>query len=123
LNAAKAKLLIADAYAKKGEIDLALEAYQSAYGLDHGDPTTLIRAARACLDAGRLTSAKAFALRATKDFPNHAPAWVVLGDALVIDKDVPAARNAYESAKKQRDADVPGIDAKLARLRDARPQS
>jgi tetratricopeptide (TPR) repeat protein len=122
-NEAKAKLLIADAYAKKGEIDLALEAYQSAHGLDHGDAAPLVNAARACLEAGRPTSAKAFALKATKDFPNYAPAWVLYGDALVVDKDVPGARTAYETAKKQRDADVPAIDAKLAKLRDARPQS
>lgn len=122
-NEAKAKLLIADAYAKKGEIDLALEAYQAAHGLDHLDATPLVNAARACIDAARPTSAKAFAQRATKDFPNHAAAWVVLGDALVIDKDVPAARSAYETAKKHRGADVSSIDEKLARLRDARPQS
>lgn len=122
-NEAKGKLLIADAYAKKGEIDLALEAYQSAAGLDHGDATPLVNAGRACLDAGRPTSAKAYGLKATKEFPNHAAGWVLLGDALVIDKDVPSARNAYETAKKQRNADVAGIDAKLARLRDAKPQS
>jgi tetratricopeptide (TPR) repeat protein len=122
-NEAKGKLLIADAYAKKGEIDLALEAYQSAAGLDHADATPLVNAGRACLDAGRGTSAKAYGLKATKEFPNHAPAWVLLGDALVIDKDVPSARNAYETAKKQRGADVGGIDAKLTRLRDAKPQS
>lgn len=122
-NEAKGKLLIADAYAKKGEIDLALEAYQSAAGLDHVDATPLVNAGRACLDAGRPTSAKAFGLKATKEFPNHAPAWVLLGDALVLDKDVPSARGAYETAKKQRNADTAGIDAKLARLRDAKPQS
>jgi cytochrome c-type biogenesis protein CcmH/NrfG len=122
-NVAKGKHLIADAYAKKGVIDLALEAYQSAAGLDHGDATPLIHAGRACLDAGRPTSAKAYGLKATKEFPNHAGAWVLLGDALVLDKDVPSARNAYDTAKKQRNADVSAIDAKLARLRDARPQS
>ena len=122
-NEGKAKLLVADAYAKKGEVDLALEAYQAAYGLDHGDASPLVNAARACLDAGRPTSAKAFAKKATQDFPAHAPSWVMLGDAFVADKDVPSARAAYETAKKQRDADVAGIDAKLARLRDARPQS
>lgn len=98
-NEAKAKLLVADAYAKKGEIDLALEAYQSAHGLDHGDPTPLVNAARACLEAGREASAKAFATRATKDFPAHAPAWIALGDALTADKDPAGARAAYEKAK------------------------
>ena len=122
-NEAKGKLLIADAYAKKGEVDLALEAYQSAAGLDHGDATPLVNAGRACLEAGRSTSAKAYGLKATKEFPNHAGAWVLLGDALVLDKDVPAARNAYDTAKKQRDANTSDIDAKLTRLRDARPQS
>lgn len=101
-NEAKTKLLVADAYAKKGEIDLALEAYQAAHGLDHGDPTPLVNAARACLEAGRATSAKAFATRATKDFPAHAPAWIALGDALAADKDPAGAREAYENAKNAR---------------------
>ncbi len=34
-NVAAAKLLVADGWAKKGEIDLALEAYQAAFSLDH----------------------------------------------------------------------------------------
>lgn len=101
-NEAKGKLLVADAYAKKGEIDLALEAYQAAHGLDHGDPTPLLNAARACLAAGRTTSAKAFALRATKDFPAHAPAWTTLGDALAADEDPDGARAAYDKAKNAR---------------------
>lgn len=101
-NEAKAKLLVADAYAKKGEIDLALEAYQAAHGLDQGDPTPLLAAARACLEAGRPTSAKAFATRATKDFPAHAPAWLALGDALTADKDPDGARAAYDKAKNLR---------------------
>jgi cellulose synthase operon protein C len=116
-NAAAAKLLVADAYAKKGEIDLAIEAYQAAIGLDRSDPTPLLNAARACVAAGRPTSAKAFARRATQDFASHGPAWVALGDALVADKDQAGARKAYEAAKKSRGVDRAAVDAKLARLR------
>lgn len=116
-NAASAKLLVADAYAKKGEIDLALEAYQAAFGLDHSDPTALVNAAEACVAAGRPTSAKAFARRATQDFASFSPAWVALGDALALDKDAAGARSAYESARKSKDADVAVIDQKLAKLR------
>src|SRR5262249_23676166 len=75
-NSAPAKLLIADAQAKKGEIDLALEAYQAAYGLDHSDPAPLVRASEACRAAGRNTSARAFGLKATQDFPTWGPGWV-----------------------------------------------
>ena len=71
-NVQAARLLVADAWAKKGEIDLAVEAYQAAFGLDHSDPTPLVNASAACLAAGRVTSAKAFGVRATKDFANHA---------------------------------------------------
>lgn len=115
-NEGKAKLLVADAYAKKGEIDLAIEAYQKAHGLDPTDPTPLVNAAAACLAAGRVTSAKAFATRATKEFEAHAPGWVALGDALVADKDATAARSAYESAKKSRGVDAAAVDAKLQKL-------
>lgn len=116
-NDASAKLLVADAYAKKGEIDLALEAYQQASGLNPLDPTALVHATGACISAKRLTSAKAFALRAVADFPDHAPAWVAHGDALAADGDAKAARAAYETAKKAKGADLAAIDAKLSRLR------
>jgi tetratricopeptide (TPR) repeat protein len=116
-NEGKAKLLVADAYAKKGEIDLALEAYQKASGLDSMDPTALINATYACIAHDRLTSAKAFAQRAVLDFPDHASAWVAQGDALAADKNPQAARTAYEKAKKARGADIAAIDAKLAKLK------
>jgi len=116
-NVQAAKLLVADAWAKKGEIDLAVEAYQAAFGLDHADPTPLVNAAQACLAAGRVTSAKAFGVRATKDFATHGPAWVALGDALAADKDAAGAKSAYENARKARDVDVAAVDRKLAKLR------
>lgn len=116
-NVQAARLLVADAWAKKGEIDLAVEAYQSAFGLDHSDPTPLVNAAAACLAAGRVTSAKAFGVRATKDFASHGIAWAALGDALAADRDVPGAKAAYENAKKARGVDAAAIDRKLSRLK------
>ncbi|MDP9150972.1 MAG: tetratricopeptide repeat protein [Myxococcota bacterium] len=97
-TSAAAKLLIADGNAKKGEIDRALEAYQAAWGLDHRDPTPLVRASAACHSAGRDTSARAFGVRATDEFPRWAPAWVALGDALAAQNDRDAAREAYRKA-------------------------
>jgi tetratricopeptide (TPR) repeat protein len=117
-NSAAAKLLVADAYAKKGEIDLAVENYQAAFGLDHADPAALVRASEACRAAGRETSAKAFGEKATKEFPDWAPAWVALGDALVANKEVASARVAYETALKSRGPlDAAAVQRKIAALK------
>jgi tetratricopeptide (TPR) repeat protein len=116
-NDGPARLLVADAWAKKGEIDLAVEAYQAAFGLDHSDPSPLVNASQACLAAGRVTSAKAFGVRATKDFATNAGAWTALGDALAADRDVPGAKAAYETAKKSRGVDAAAIDRKISKLR------
>jgi tetratricopeptide (TPR) repeat protein len=97
-NSAAGKLLVADGNAKKGEIDAALEAYQAAWGLDHGDPAPLVRASEACHAAGRDTSARAFGVKATQEFPAWAPGWVALGDALVGQGERAAARDAYQKA-------------------------
>ena len=97
-NSASAKLLIADANAKKGEIDRALEAYQAAWGLDRSDPTPLVHASEACHVAGRDTSARAFGVKATQEFPNWGPGWEALGDALVGQSEKRAAQDAYSKA-------------------------
>ncbi len=97
-NFAPAELLVADANAKKGEIDRALEAYQSAWGLDRGDPTPLVHASEACHAAGRDTSARAFAVKATAEFPQWGPGWAALGDALAGQGEKAAAREAYTKA-------------------------
>lgn len=116
-NEAAAKLLVADAYAKQGEIDLALEAYQRASGLDPENPQPLVNATYACIHASRITSAKAFGQRAVLDFPGFAPSWIAQGDALAADGNAKAARTAYESAKKAKNADVAAIDAKITGLK------
>ncbi|HLK39766.1 MAG TPA: tetratricopeptide repeat protein [Polyangiaceae bacterium] len=97
-NSAAAKLLVADANAKKGEIDAAIEAYQAAWGLDHRDPTPLVHASVASHGAGRDTTARAFAVRATQEFPKWGPGWAALGDALAGQGERGLARDAYRSA-------------------------
>jgi tetratricopeptide (TPR) repeat protein len=117
-NAAAGELIVADAYAGKGDIDLAVEAYQKAHGLDRTDPAPLVRAARAATAAGRLTTAKGFADRATTDFPAWAPAWVELGDVQVKLGDKPRARAAYETAlKTSGPIDRDAVKRKLAAAR------
>ena len=117
-NSAPAKLIIADVYASKGEIDLAVENYQAAYGFDHTDPASLVRASEACHAAGRETSAKAFGKKATKEFPDWAPGWVALGDALAGNKELPAAKAAYETALRSRGPlDGNAVRSKLASLK------
>ncbi len=117
-NSAPAKLIIADTYASKGEIDLAVENYQAAYGFDHTDPASLVRASEACHAAGRETSAKAFGEKATKEFPEWAPGWVALGDALAGNKEIAAAKTAYETALRSRGPlDGNAVRSKLASLK------
>ncbi len=116
-NSAPAKLLGADAYAQKGEIDLALEQYQAAYGFDHSDPSPLLHASAACIKASRSTSAKAYGDKATKDFPTLAAAWVAYGDALVADKEGPAAKTAYDKALTLTGVDAAAVRAKIAAIK------
>jgi len=97
-NSAPAQMLIADGDARQGEIDPALEAYQAAWGLDHGDPSPLVHAAEACHGAGRDTSARAFGAKAAQEFPKWGPAWAALGDALAAQGEKPSAREAYQKA-------------------------
>ena len=116
-NSAAAKLLVADGTARKGEIDAALEAYQAAWGLDHGDPTPLVHASEACHAAGRDTSARAFGVRATQEFPRWAPAWAALGDALAAQGEAPGARDAYRKALSlDGPVDVEAVKRKLSNL-------
>jgi len=116
-TSAPAKLLLADTYAKKGDIDLALEQYQAAYGLDRQNPDILVHATQACIKAGRLTSARAYATTATRDFATFGPAWVALGDALAADGDSSGARTAYTKALSARGpVDATAVRAKIAAL-------
>jgi tetratricopeptide (TPR) repeat protein len=116
-NSAPAKLLLADGLAKKGDIDLALEQYQAAYGLDRQNPDILVHAAQACIAAGRLTSARAYGTTATHDFPAWGPGWVALGDALVADGDPSAAKTAYDKALNARGpVDVAAVRTKMSAL-------
>jgi tetratricopeptide (TPR) repeat protein len=117
-NNAGAMLLIADSHAMKGEIDPALEAYQTAWGLDHKDPSPLVRASEACHAASRDTSARAFGAKAAQEFPNWAPGWVALGDALVGQKETKDARDAYRKALAVSDGtiDRSAVAQKLAAL-------
>lgn len=117
-NSAAATLLVADGQAKRGELDLALEAYQAAWGLDHGDPTPLVHASEACHAGGRDTSARAFGIRATQEFPKWGPGWAALGDALAGQDERQAARDAYRRALAG--DGLPsgsGVQAKLAALK------
>jgi tetratricopeptide (TPR) repeat protein len=116
-NSAPAELLVADANAKKGDIDRALEAYQQAWGLDRGDPTPLVHAAEACHAAGRDTSARAYGVKVTAEFPQWAPGWAVFGDALAARGEQAAARDAYAKALSTKGPiDRDAVQKKLAAL-------
>jgi tetratricopeptide (TPR) repeat protein len=117
-NHGPAKLVEARAYAMKGDIDLAIEAFQAAYGFARTDPGVLVEAARACIRSGRLTTAKAFADRATEDFPKAAASWEAEGDVAAGLKDAAFAKQAYTKALAgEGPADKDGIRRKLAAIK------
>jgi tetratricopeptide (TPR) repeat protein len=93
-----AGLVVADAQARQGELDAAIESYQVAWGLDHRTPDALVHASEACRRGGRDTSARAFGEKATQEFPRWAPGWAAFGDALAARGELAAARDAYRSA-------------------------
>jgi tetratricopeptide (TPR) repeat protein len=117
-NNAAAVLLVADAYARKGDVDSAVEAYQSAWGFDHRDPSPLVHASEICHGVSRDTTARAFGAKAVEEFPEYAPAWAALGDALVGQKEFAPARDAYRKALSARDGaiDRAAVQGKLAAL-------
>ncbi|MFO0571057.1 MAG: tetratricopeptide repeat protein [Polyangiaceae bacterium] len=118
-NHALAKLAEADAIAGKGDIDLAIEAYEKAASFSRENPWPLVNAARACLGGNRPTTARAFADRAVQSFPEFAPAWLALGDVAVAGKDKSAAKNAYQKAltAPKGNVDKAAVKKKLAALK------
>ncbi|MGE0326039.1 MAG: tetratricopeptide repeat protein [Polyangiaceae bacterium] len=117
-NDAGAKLLEADALAALGDIDVAIEAYELAYGYAHEDPSPLVHAAKACLEHDRPTTGRAFAERATQEYPKWGPAWVIAGDIAVAQKDKGPARAAYKRAlSAQGPVDKAEVKRKLAALK------
>lgn len=117
-NDSGAKLLEADALAAAGDIDVAIEAYELAYGYANGDPAPLVHAAQACLTHDRPTTGRAFAERATQEYPKWGPAWVIAGDLAVVQSDKGPARTAYKRAlKAQGPVDKAAVRRKLAALK------
>jgi len=116
-NSAAAELVLADASAGKGDIDVATVSYQKAFSLDRKDPSALVRGAEASIAAGRFTTARGFADKATLEFPKWPPAWIALGDAAAKQGQTPKARGAYETALKLDGSfDRDAVKKKLAAL-------
>jgi tetratricopeptide (TPR) repeat protein len=118
-NNASAKLAEADAIALRGDIDLAIEAYEKAASYARSNPAPLVHAARASLDGNRPTTARAFADRAVQSFADWGPAWEVLGDVAAQTKDRTAAKDAYKKAlgAKRGRIDASSVKKKLAGLK------
>jgi tetratricopeptide (TPR) repeat protein len=117
-NHGPAKFVEARALAQKGDIDLAIEAFQAAYGFARTDPSVLVEATRACIRSGRLTTAKAFADRATEDFPKASASWEAEGDVATGLKDAAFAKQAYAKALAgEGPADKDAIRRKLAAIK------
>ncbi|MBE7481079.1 MAG: tetratricopeptide repeat protein [Polyangiaceae bacterium] len=118
-NHALAKLAEADAIAGKGDIDLAIEAYEKAASFSRDNPLPLLHAAQACLAQNRPTTARAFADRATQSFADFGPGWVLLGDVAAAAKDRAVAKSAYQKAlvAAKGNVDKASVKKKLAALK------
>jgi tetratricopeptide (TPR) repeat protein len=115
---APARVMLGDLSAKKGDVDAAVEQYQLAWAADRTDPAPLVKASKACAAAGLESSAKAWGLKATQEFPTHGPAWVALGDAYVLRHEAASARQAFERALKEGGAiDRAAVERKIASLK------
>ena len=67
------------------------------------------------------TSARAFGVKATQEFPEWAPGWVALGDALVGQGEKRAACEAYAKALSMNGPiDRDGVQRKLASCDESR---
>jgi tetratricopeptide (TPR) repeat protein len=115
-NMAGGELVVADAHAGNGDIDLAVEAYQKAFGLDRERPDALIRAARACRGAGRTTTTRGFADLATSDFPKSGPAWAELAEVAIAAGEKKQAKAAIQKALKLGNVDESALKQRLAGL-------
>ncbi|MCA9630348.1 MAG: hypothetical protein KC766_21910, partial [Myxococcales bacterium] len=92
--------------------------YELAYGYAHDDPSPLVHAARACLEHDRPTTGRAFAERATQEYPKWGPAWEIAGDIAVVQKDRGPARAAYKRAlSAEGPVDKARVKRKLAALK------
>jgi len=117
-NKAAAELLVADAHAGSGDIDLAVQSFQAAFGMDRTSPVALIAASAACRKAARLTTARGFADRATSDFPKSGAAWVELGEVRARQGARPPARAAFQKALALGgDIDRGAVQARLGSLK------
>ncbi len=98
-NDRAAHLALAGALALADKLDAAADAYRTAFALDAKDVSPLLAASRMFLDHGKLTSARAYALKATEDVRASKDAWKQLGDVYQADKMPAAASAAYARAK------------------------
>lgn len=116
-NAADAHAAMAQALLLKGDLDTALSHFQAAWGTDRTKPDPLVRASVALKEAGRITSAKAYARKATEEFPKWGPGWEALGDALSANHESTPAKRAYEEALRvEGPTDKAKIQTKLGAL-------
>jgi tetratricopeptide (TPR) repeat protein len=116
-NHGPAKLVEAKALAGKGDIDVATRAFEEAAGFLRMTPHALVAAAAACIKGGRLTTAKAFATKATEDFPKSALAWEALGDVSAALREGPEAKMAYDKALAGEGGDKDAIRRKRAAIK------
>jgi tetratricopeptide (TPR) repeat protein len=117
-NHAPARVMLGDLHAKKGDPDAAIEQYQLAWGADRTDPAPLVKASVVCAAAGRESSAKAWGLKATQEFPAWAPAWVALAEAYVLRGDTALAKQAFDRAlRSEGPIDRPAVERKIASLK------
>ena len=106
---------LAEAYWKRGDLELAVTQMEQAVRLSAGDPKLVQRLGRMYLELGRLQEAESHSLWALESKRDSAEAWALRGDCLKASGELDEALAAYHRALALQ-PDYPDVQLQAAEL-------